>query len=302
MARSPIVRPPRVLLLVSAAAAAFSVLATLVSESRAALQSGLVASAAFLGYVLLAGRAAPRVRSALATAVGLFALVMAVQLGWLAEQPMRNGWMEPFYAPLDGGGPGLSMRPLPPGILDHWRQLIDRERIAGVGLLLGVLCLAVAVRALPARQRPKRTLLARIVAALLLVVVAVDVWDSVDDAPLSGALVAGWPALLATLVAAAVLALSAGRADRRALVPLGALLVAVTAAVDLAHITAGWSSWRTAADHSRDAFLQIRIAVAAGGWADVSAAVRAALAFAGPALLAIGALHASRDSDLTEPR
>ncbi|MER7891972.1 hypothetical protein ABTX15_19340 [Micromonospora sp. NPDC094482] len=293
-------RPPRVLLLVSAVAGVFSVLATLFSESRAALQSGLVAAVAFLGYVLLAGRVAPRVRTALAAGIGFFALVMAIQLWWLPEQPAGNGWLEPFYAPLDGSGPDVGSGQLESVLLDQWRRGIDRERIAAVGLLLGVLCLAFAVFALPARHRSRRALLARVVVAvLLLVVVGADAWDRVDDAPLSGVLGVALPALLATLIAAGVVVLSGLRADRFALVSLGALLLAVTAGAAFTDLADTWAAWQRSADESGDAFLSVGIAVPSDRLADRSAVVGAAVALAGPALLAIGALRASRDPDPT---
>ena len=292
-------RLPRVLLLVSAAAGVFSVLATLVSESRAALQSGAVALAALTGYVLLAGPAtAPRVRSALAAGIGLFAAVLAVKLWWLPER-VDVGWMEPFYAPLDGSGGSRTARfPAAPALLDQARRTIDQERMVAVGLLLGVLCLAVAVRALPVRREPRRGMLARSVAVLLLVVVGADLWRRVDDeTPLLGMLGAGLPALLATLLAAAMVALSGERSDRAALVPIGALLVAVTAAGSFADLAGAWSDWWTLSDRRDDAFLSVGIAVSVDGWADGSEAVRAALALAGPALLAIGARRAARDAE-----
>ncbi|MFU8873939.1 hypothetical protein [Micromonospora sp. SL4-19] len=289
-------RLPRVLLLVSAATGAFAVLATLFSETRAALQSSLVAAVAFLGYVLLAGPA-PGVRRALAAGIGLFAAVMALKLWWLPEPPADAGWLIPFYAPLDGGAPvDLHL----PARLDHLRQTIEQDRIAAVGLLLGVLCLAVAVLALPVQHRPRRTLLARVVAVLLLVVVAVDVGDRVNDAPLLGAFGVGWSALLATLAAAGMLAAAGRRSDRFVLVPLGALLIAGTAAADFAGIISAWSSWWSLTDASRDAFLSVGVAGSVGGWTDVSAAVQVAMALAGPTLLALGALHASRDTSAAD--
>ncbi|WBB65951.1 aminopeptidase [Micromonospora sp. WMMD812] len=296
-------RPPRVLLLVAAVAAGFSVLATLVSESRAALQSGLVAGLAFLGWVLLAGASAPRVRAALAAGLGFFVLVMAVRLWWLPEQPAGDGWLEPFYTPLDGRGSSAGSGQFARELLDHWRQGIDRERLAAVGLLLGVLCLAVAVFALPARHRPRRAMVTRVaVAVLLLVVVGADVWARVDDAPLPGLLGAAWPALLAILVAAGTVVLSGVRSDRFALVALGALLLAVTAGAALTDLADSWAAWQQSAEVSEHAFLSVGIAVPVGRWTDLSEAVRAAVAFAGPALLAVGALRASDAPEPPGPR
>ncbi|MFC3503285.1 hypothetical protein ACFOOK_20220 [Micromonospora krabiensis] len=189
----------------------------------------------------------------------------------------------------------------PPVLLDLWRQSITQDRIAAVGLLLATVCLAVVVLALPVRRRPGRTPLARTAAALLVVLVVAYVWDSVGDAPLSGAFAAGWPALTATLVAAGVLAVSGERGDRFALVSIGALLIAVTAAADLGDLVSLSSSLWSAVDVRRDAFLEVGVAVSAGGGKDLSAAAHAGVALVGPALFAIGALHASRD-DLTGSR
>ncbi|MFG1951023.1 hypothetical protein [Micromonospora sp. NPDC048830] len=294
-------RPTRVLLIASAAAGALSVLAALVAAERAAVQYGLAASAALIGYVLFARPAVPRVRSALAAGVGLFAVLMVVRLWWLPEQPADLRWMTPCYAPMDGGGASISPVQVPPTTLDQWRQAIDQERLAAVGLLLQVLCLAVAVIALPVRRGPKGTWLAEGVAVLLLAVVGVNVWSRVDGVPLLGLLGAGWPALLATLAAAGMVALSGARADRAVLVPLGALLIAASAAAAFDDVTSAWSAWWRFANSGDDAFLEAGVAVSAGvsvaGWADVPAAVRTGMALAGTTLLAVGVVTASRDAE-----
>ncbi|MEO3781360.1 hypothetical protein ABGB16_32135 [Micromonospora sp. B11E3] len=298
-------RPTRVLLTVSVGTGALSALAALLSAERAAAQYGLAASAALVGYVLLARPAVPRARPALAAGVGLFAVLMVVRLWWLPEQPADIRWMTPFYAPMDGGGASMGPVQVPPTILDQWRQAIDQERLAAVGLLLQVLCLAVAVIALPVRRGSKGTWLAGVVAVLLLAVVGVNVWSRVDGAPLLGLLGAGWPALLATLAAAGTLALSGARADRAALVPLGALLIALSSAVILDDLTNIWSTWWRFTNSSDDAFLEAGVAVSAArsagmsavGWADVSAALRTGMALAGTALFAVGAVTASRDAE-----
>ncbi|MFJ8582630.1 hypothetical protein [Micromonospora sp. NPDC093277] len=256
--------------------------------------------------MLLAGPAARRVRPALAAGIGLFAVLMAVELWWLPEQPAHFRWFTPFYAPLDGSGPSVGPVQIPPAMLDQLRQMIDQERLTAVGLLLGVVCLAVAVVALPARQQPKAAELARVVAVLPLAVVGANLWSRIDGAPLLGLLGAGWPALLATLVAAWVVALSGARADPAALVPLGALLVAVSAAVALEDLGSTWLTWwkfSNGIDHAMvDAAVAASVAssanISAASSADVSGAARTAVALAGPALLAVGALTASRDADL----
>ncbi|GAB3963896.1 hypothetical protein V1634_02645 [Plantactinospora veratri] len=287
-------RPTRVLLTVFVVAGTLSALAALVSADRAAAQSALVASAALIGYVLVVGPAAPRVRPALAAGIALLALPTAVELWRGSAEPATRRLLIPFYAPLDGAAASTGRPALPPPILDQWRQALDQERLASVALLLGILCLAVAVLALPVRQRRKATVLARGVAVLLLVVVGADVWSRVDGEPLLGLLGAGWPALLATVAAAAVLAVSASRADRTGLVPLGALLVTVSAAVALHDLVRGWSTWWRFANPDDSVFLSAGVATSLAGLVDVSAALLATVTLAGPLLLAVGALRAAR--------
>ncbi|MGX7676472.1 hypothetical protein [Plantactinospora sp. DSM 117369] len=290
-------RPTRVLLTLFAAAGTMSVLSALISIDRAAAQCGLVASAALIGYVLVAGPAAPRVRPALATGIALLALPTAVELWRGSARPATRQWLIPDYTPLDGSAASTGRTALPQPILDQWRQALDADRLAGVALLLGVLCLAVAVLALPARHRPKATVLARVVAVLLLVIVGADAWSRVDGDPLLGLLGTAWPALLATLAAAGVLALSASRAERAALVPLGALLVALSTAVAFHDLTRRWSAWWTFSNPDDGVFLSAGVAVSLANVVDVPAALLAAVTLAGPALLAVGALLASRAVD-----
>ncbi|MEO3927559.1 hypothetical protein ABGB07_27360 [Micromonosporaceae bacterium B7E4] len=292
-------RPTRVLLTVFAAAGTLSVLAALVSADHAAAQCALVASAALIGYVLLAGPAAPRVRPALAAGIALLALPAAMELWRGSAAPATRQSLIPVYTPLDGSAASTGRTALPQPILDQWRQALDQERLASVGLLLGVLCLAVAVLALPARQRPKATVPARVVAVLLLLIVGADVWSRVDGEPLLGLLGTAWPALLATLAAAVALALSASRADRAALVPLGALLVAVSAAVAFHDLTRRWVAWWTLSNPDDGVFLSAGVAVSLSNVVDVPAALLAAVTLTGPALLAVGTLRASRAADPT---
>ncbi|MEV0153003.1 hypothetical protein AB0H57_04580 [Micromonospora sp. NPDC050686] len=296
-------RPKRVLLMVAVTASALSVLAALVSAQRPSTQFGLAATAALVGYVLLADPAVRRLRPALAAGIGLSAVLMAVELWWLPEQADVR-WFTPFYAPLDGSGPSVGPVQIPPAMLDQLRQMIDQERFNAVGLLLGVVCLAVAVVALPVRQQPKAAELARFVAVLLLAVVGANLWSRIDGAPLLGLLGAGWPAFLAILMAAWVVALSGARAGRAALMPLGALLVAVSTAVALEDLTGTWLTWWEFSNGNDHVMVEAAVAVSVASSADVSAAisvdlsgaVRTAMALAGPALLAVGALRASHDA------
>lgn len=297
--------------MVSTTTGALSVVTALISAERAAMQFGLAALAALVGYVLFAGPTLPRVRPALAAGIALFAVPMAVELWWFPERPVDVRWFTPFYAPLGGGFTPTGHIQVPATTLEQWRHLIGQERLSAVALMLGVLCLAVAVVALPVREQPKVTRLAGIAAVLLLAVAGANVWSRIDDAPPLGLLGAAWPALLATLLAAAVVARSGARADRAALVPLGALLIAVTAAVTADDLASGWFTWWTFSNTSDNLVQSGTVAVslagavvsradaAAAGSADVSAAVRTAVALAGPALLTVGTLAASRNAATT---
>lgn len=283
-------RPRRVLLLASVLAGALSAFATLFDESRMALQSGAVALAALAVLALLSNTTAGRVRVALAAGLGLLALVMVLELRWLAEPSATSQLLVPSYSPLDGS-PAPS--PHPSALLDEWQEGIDRNRAVQTGELVGLLALAYAVAALPPRRRTRRALLARILAVLVLVAALAEAWGDLRDAPLTGALGVAWSALLAVLVAAVVLALSGARSDRFGLLPLGALLVAGVAAVDLGHLVGTWSSWWWFAEASRNAYLTYGVAVDTG--LDISPAVEATVALAGPALLTLGALRAGQD-------
>ncbi|MDG4789995.1 hypothetical protein O7626_29425 [Micromonospora sp. WMMD1102] len=294
-------RPTRVLLAVCGAAGTLSVLAALISADRTAAQCALAASAALIGYVLFAGPAAPRVRPALAAGIALLAVPASVELWRDSTAPVRRQTLAPLYTPLDGSVASTGPARLPQSVLDQWRQSLDERQFACVGLLLGVVCLAVAVRALPAQQRPKATALAGAGAVLMMVFVGADAWSRVDDEPLLGLLGAGWPALLATLAAARMLALSGPRADRAALVPIGALLVAVSAAAAFQDLTGRWAAWWTFSHPDDNVVVSVGVAVSLANVVDGEAALLAAVALAGPALLAVGVLRAGRTAAAVPP-
>jgi hypothetical protein len=280
------VRLSRVLLLVSAAAGALSVLAALLSAWQASMLCGIGTLAALTGYVWVAGRAAPpRVRWGLAAGIGLLAVVMAVRLSWYQEQQADFGWFA--YAPLSEA---------PGALADYWQRMIDRVRIAAIGLLLSVLCLAVAVVAVPVGRRAWRAVLTTIVAALLLAAVGMDVWSQVGRAPVLDVLGVVWPALLGTLLAAGILAAAGQRADPAWLLPVGALLVALTTATVLAELAGNWSAWWALSGimDGNTAAPMLAVSVDDSPALSARSAVFAAAPLAGPALLAIGALRASR--------
>jgi hypothetical protein len=280
------VRPSPVLLLASVAAGALSVVAALVSAQQTSTQCGAVALAALAARVSMAGRAAaPRVRWALTAGIGLLSLATATKLFWHQDQALGAAWLAP--APQDDARAAIA---------HHWLGTIDRDRTAATGLLLGVLCLGVAVLALPARHRPRRAAPTVILALVLLAVAATQLGSRAGGTPVLGLLGAAWPAVLATLAAAGMMALSGRRTDRAWLLPAGALLVAVAAAVtldDLAGTRSAW--WALSGAAHRD--VMFMVGAPTGGSPQVSGALATAVALGGPALLAIGALRASRDAD-----
>jgi hypothetical protein len=303
------VRISPVLLPVSLAAGALSVVAALFSTGPASSLCALVMLAALAGHVIVGGRtaagksaepptAAPRVRWALAIGVGILAAAIAVRLYWPGEPAEDFRWMTPFYAPLDGDGTpagllGVELVEPSAELLDTWRQAFDRQQIVAVVQLLGVLCLAVGVLALPRQRRPGRAALTTALALAVLAVVALNVWSRADGSSASDLLGAVWPALLATLVAAGMAALAGWRAGDAWLAPAGALLVAVAAAIALNDLAFEWSAWWR---FTQPADVDVAISVATGGSVDhspeVSAALTRAAELAGPALLTVGQVQA----------
>ncbi len=281
----PVMRLSRVPLLVSTVAGALSVMAALFSARQTSSQCGVVALVALIGYVAVAGRAArPRVRWALVAGIGLLAVVIAVQLFWYPDQTGGGfGWFA--YA---------SANKAPSAMLGQWRRVLDGERISAVGRLLGVLCLAVAVLALPGRHRPKPAVSTTVLALLLLAVVGADSWSRLGSAPVVGLLGTVWPALLATFAGVGVAARAGWRADRFWLLPAGALLVAVAATIAFDDLAGTWLAWWAFSDvREGDTVFAV---MDANSLPEVSGALATAVALVGPALLAIGALRASRDA------
>jgi hypothetical protein len=222
------------------------------------------------------------VRWAVILGIGLLAVVAAMRLFWYQEQVGDAGL-------LTYGRAGET------AMLARWREMIDRERLAAAGLLLGVLCLAAGVSALPARGW-RRGVATSVLALLLLAWFGLSFARGFVRYPLLELLGTVWPALLGTLVAMAALALSGWRADRRWLLPAGSFLLALAAADAYSDLAAAWSGWWMIANPRDDAFLQVgvRMSTSAESFPQVSRAVEAAMALAGPGLVAVGALHSSR--------
>lgn len=277
----------RVLLSVSVGVAALSIVAGASGAWQASMACGVGALAALVGYVAVAGqRAAPRVRPSLIAGLGSLVVILALRLYWYREPAEDFGWFA--YGPLGG---------LPDDIRDSWRRAIDRERIAAVGQLLGVLCLAIAVVALPGRHRPKRAALTTTLAVLVLAVLGTEVADWFAGRPMLDLVGAVWPALLATVVAAGAAALAGWRDDRTWLILAGSLVLAVAAATAVDDLAASWWAWWTIAGTDRNiAFPQMAISISADVSPDVSAGIDTAVALAGPILFAIGAVRAAGEA------
>ncbi|QLQ37303.1 aminopeptidase [Micromonospora robiginosa] len=278
-------RLPLGLLVGSVAAGVLSVAAALLAMRAASLQFGVVMLLSLLGHVL-ASRGARRVRWAVATGVGLLAVVTATRLLWYREQADEAGW------PTSGAGLAKV------ALAAHGRELIDRERLASAGVALGVLCLAVGVTALPARGRRRGTVTA-VLALPLLAWLGLTSARNLDGRPLPDLLGAVWPALLAALVAIGALALSGPRADRRWLLPAGLVLLSFAAVRGYADLASSWAGWWLFAHPAEATFLEVGLTVSTSttGVTRASEAVETAIALAGTALVAVGALRGSRDAD-----
>ncbi|MEW2330981.1 aminopeptidase [Micromonospora chersina] len=278
-------RLPFGLLLASVAAGLLSVAAALLAMPAASLQFGLVTLLALLGHVL-ASRGVRRVRWAVAAGLALLAVVAAMRLSWYQEQVDETGWLT--------FGQGAAKAAL----LARWREMIDRERLAALGLALGVLCLAAGVVALPSRGR-RRGVATTVVALLLLAWFGLGLAREFGRYPLPNLLGTVWPALLAALVTMGALALSGRRADRRRLLPVGLVLLSLGAANAYSDLAAAWSGWWVMARPAEGAFLSVGVAVSTSSesFPQVSPALEAAIALAGAGLVAVGALHSSGEAD-----
>ncbi|MEU4473832.1 aminopeptidase [Micromonospora sp. NPDC023888] len=272
------------LLVASAAGGLLSGAAALLAMPAASMQFGLVMLLALLGYVLL-DRGARRVRWAVAAGIGLLAVVAAMRLFWYQEQDVVVGWVA--YGPAAG----------PASILGPWRVSIDRQRLAALGLALGVVCLAAGVMALPSRGR-RRGVATTVVALLLLAWFGLDSTREFVDHPLPDLLGTVWPALLAALVTMGALALSGWRADRRWLLPVGLFLLSLGAADVYSDLAGVWSGWWEMTHPDQDAFLEVGMAVgtSTAGSLQVSSAVETMIPLAGAGLTAAGALRSSREA------
>ncbi|MGC1209906.1 MAG: aminopeptidase [Micromonospora sp.] len=262
-----------------------SVAAAVLAMPAASLQFGLVMLLALFGYVLVS-RGVRRVRWAVAAGIGLLAVVAAMRLFGYQGQVDEAAWLT--------SGQGITR----PAMLARWREGIDRERLAALGLLFGVLGLAAGVLPLPARGR-RRGVATTVLALLLFAWFGLSIAREFGRSPLLDLVGVVWPALFAALVAIAALALSGWRADQRWLLPVGLFLLSLGAARAYSDLAAAWSGWWITAEPPDGAFLQVGVAVrtSSEGFPQVSRAIEAAIAFAGPGLVAVGALRSSREAE-----
>ena len=273
------------LLVGSAVAGLLSIAAALLAMPAASLQFTLVMLLALLGYVLLE-RGARRVRWPVAVGIGLLAAVATTRLLWWREQADEAGWLT--Y------GQGVATT----AMSEPAREMIDRERLAALGLLLGVVCLAAGALALPSRGR-RRGAVTSVLALTLLTWLGLSLGRGSDRQPLLDLAATVWPALLAAVVAIGAFALSGWRADRHWLLPLGLFLLSVAAAHACSELATAWSDWVIATGPPSDAFLEpgMRVNTSADNFPQVSWAVSAAITLAGVGMVAVGASRSSREAD-----
>ncbi|ADL48508.1 hypothetical protein [Micromonospora aurantiaca (nom. illeg.)] len=260
--------------------------AALLAMREASLLWAVVTLAALAGHAFTA-TAMPRVKWGVAAGAGLFALVAVANLHRYREQVAEVG--EPARGQAGAGA----------YLLESWQYGIDRQRLTAGGLALGVLLLGAAVSALPARGG-RRGVVTTVLAVAVLVWCVASVALTPGEPPLPDLFAAVWPALLAVLVTAGVLAWSGRRGDRRGLLPAGMVLLSLVAVRVCADLAAAWASWWPLVRPAEDAFLQpgimMSVGAAPGGALQVSSAVETAVALGGVGLAVAGALRAHRET------
>jgi hypothetical protein len=148
-----------------------------------------------------------------ALTAGIVALAAAQVVGWVViDEVTPSG--------LNRAGVGTVLR-----------QQAEADYLGLVLLLLATLALTAGVAALPQFRRPVwLTAVACVVALVVVTVVAFDASGDHDANDSAGLLRQLAPGLAATVLAGLALVLAVSRADRRFLLPTGALLLQVTAA------------------------------------------------------------------------
>lgn len=263
-----------------------SVGAALLAMPDASLLWAAVTLAALCGHALTTS-GTPRVRRGVAAGAGVFALVAANLL-------RHRGWGT------DAGDLTRGQAAARAYLLEHWQDGMDRQRLIAWGLVLGVLLLAVAVSALPARGG-QLGVVTTVLAVAALVWCVASVALAPGEPPLLDLFAAVWPGLLAVLVTAGLLASSGWRSDRHGLLPTGMILLALVAVRACSALASAWATWWTLVEPAEDAFLQPGIMISVGAPAasaiEVSSAVEMAVALGGVGLAVAGALRAHRETE-----
>ncbi|NED52332.1 aminopeptidase [Micromonospora aurantiaca] len=263
-----------------------SVGAALLAMPDASLLWAAVTLAVLCGHALTTS-GTPRVRRGVAAGAGVLALVAANLL-------RHRGWGT------DAGDLARGQAAARAYLLEHWQDGMDRQRLIAWGLVLGVLLLAVAVSALPARGG-RHGVATTVLALAALVWCVASVASTPGEPPLLDLFAAVWPGLLAVLVTAGLLASSGWRSDRHGLLPTGMILLALVAVRACSALASAWATWWTLVEPAEDAFLQPGLMISVGAPAasaiEVSSAVEMAVALGGVGLAVAGALRAHRETE-----
>jgi hypothetical protein len=303
------VRFPGILLSVSAVAAGFAVVTTLLGGGAGeARLCAVVALLALAAYGALAAREARRlVRWSLAAGTALLALATTIT----AYAGPADSYAQWVLTPRDPA-PGVA-RPPAYSTAAFWHSTLDRDRIVTLVWLGAVIAFTVALRSLP-RMPPRRGVRLRYVlpAALLMFAVPLAMSPAVGslaDPPLLSAghgplaLLAGtWPGALATIAAGVAVVIAVRNADARLLLPVGALILAATALAtwdDLAGTWRAWSDWETT--RNLGAFVTYGVSVNTDPGLEYSDALRTAAGIIAPALLVLGARGACEPAEVADP-
>ena len=246
---------------------------------------------------------------ALASQCALVALLLLVVCVVLVIEPPRRRWLLVAGVMLlattpairlwfdDDLGPLLSMPSdeVMAELARHWHHMVVQARLIGAGALLSVVAFAAVVYSLPAKTRPRWALVVAVLcAASPIVLLALEVARRIDNlgpasGPAGGFFVSAAAELLATLIAALMVVVATGRADRWLLLPAGALLLETTVALGAVQHANTWLNWATTRPRpDTRTFQTVGIMISSGSPSvDVVAAVATALTVVAPALIVV---------------
>ncbi|WP_028569013.1 hypothetical protein [Salinispora tropica] len=253
-------------------------------DGRESSRLGSIALVILSYCVAVAGGAVPiRARGLISSGLGLLAVAWAADFWWGTE---AAGGFEPRVAI---AGPGIESAGGSP------LAVSGREWLVALVQLVGLLALAIGLTLLPGGTRRKswaaQMILAVAVAVLLFGVVAAPV--AVSNGQVTEMWRTAWPMVLVALAAFVAAVVSMRHTDRWWLLPAGAVLLEVWAALSLYEFINEWVTW-SSFWRSTSAGAGIVSTSAAGGSLsgyDVAAGVAAACVLGGAALLAGGAVR-----------